>query len=154
MNTPNLIDETPEYLQVTTALAMELASQLSDPREVFSKHGFTKDEALVLLKDEVFGELVKEAQREWRSNTNVGDRIRMKSRMALEELLLPTFKMAQDPRVPPPSRTDAVKLFERLSGVAKVSEDAGGSGPKFILNISVGQESGPKEIIGEVIDSE
>ena len=142
----------PEFFQVTSALAMELASGLSEPLEVFSRYGLTEDAAKALLKDPHFRKMVKEAKAEWSADQNTAERIRLKSQMALEELLLPTFRMAQDPRIPPASRTDAVKLFERLSGVSKQETDSGGGGPRYILNINVGES--PKTIEGKVIDQD
>lgn len=147
------ISTTPEFFQVTSALAMELASGLSEPAEVFTRHGLSDDAAKNLLKDPIFRKMVKEAQAEWSADQNTAERIRLKSQMALEELLLPTFRMAQDPRIPPASRTDAVKLFERLSGVSKSEMDSGGGGPKFILNINLDGKN-PKEIEGEVIQQD
>lgn len=149
MDAPARTGDTPDFFQVTSALAMEIASGLSEPSEVFARHGITEEDAVTLLGDPVFRKMVKEAQAEWQADQNTAERIRLKSQMALEELLLPTFEMARDKRIPPASRTDAVKLFERLSGVSKQDTDSGGGGPKFILNINVGEST--KEIEGEVI---
>lgn len=152
MNAPTIPDGAPEYLSVTTSLAMELASQLTEPSEIFERHGISEEDSVKLLGNEAFQRMVKEAKTEWDSDSNIKDRIRLKAQMALEELLLPTFVLAKDPRVPPPSRTDAVKLFERLSSVTQSAEDFSGAGPKFILNISLGGNTPVKEITGEVID--
>ena len=153
MNTPALPEHAPEYLQLTSALAMEIAAQLSPPLEVFARHGFDEEQAKVILQDDVFRKLVKEAQAEWKADQNTGERIKLKAQMALEELLLPTYNLARDPKVPPPSRTDAVKLFERLSGVGKQTEESGGGGPKFVLSINIGQDE-PKQIEGAVIEQD
>ena len=142
----------PDFFQVTSALAMEIASGLSEPSDVFARHGISDTDAVALLNSDAFRKMVKEAKQEWGADANTADRIRLKSQMALEQLLLPTFTMAQDPRIPPASRTDAVKLFERLSGVSKQNEDSGGGGPRFILNINVGET--PKEIEGAVLDQD
>ncbi len=153
MDAPAIPDGAPNYLGVTTALALELASQLTEPSEVFARHGIAEEDQLKLLQDPVFQAMVKEAKLEWESDQNVNDRIRLKAQMALEELLLPTFTLAKDPRVPPPARLDAAKMFERLSGVSKQAEDAGGGGPKFVLSINVNADE-PKSIEGTVIDQD
>jgi len=155
MTAPAIPDDAPAFLGMTTTLALELASQLTSPAEVFDRHGITDEDAKTLLADPTFQRMIKEAKAEWTAEQNTPERIRLKAQMALEELLLPTYNMAKDPRVPPPSRTDAVKLFERLSGVAKSAEDSGGSGPKFVLSINVGNgTNSPKEITGEVINED
>lgn len=153
MNAPATPDGAPGFLAISSALAMELASQLTSPTEVFQRHGITEEDAKILLADPTFRKMVKEAKAEWEADQNVADRIKLKSQMALEELLLPTFALAKDPRVPAPSRTDAVKLFERLSGVGKQAEESGGAGPKFVLSINIGNSS-PKEIEGAVLEAE
>lgn len=151
MNTPAVPDGAPDYLQVTSSLAMELAADLTEPSEIFARHGFSPEMAVELLQNDHFKKLIVEAKAEWSADSNITERIRLKAQMALEELLLPTFTLAKDPRVPPPSRTDAVKLFERLSLVSKSVEDGGGGGPRFILSINVGNTGTAKEIEGEVI---
>jgi hypothetical protein len=153
MDAPALNATVPDYLQVTSSLAVELASGLSPPSDVFDRYGISKEDAVLLLSDNVFKRMLKEAHAEWNAADNTPDRIRLKAQMALEELLAPTFMLAQDPRVPAVSRNDATKLFERLSGVAKQSDDSGGQGPKFVLTISVGKQEETREIEGEVIST-
>lgn len=154
MDAPAVNGGIPDFFQVTSALAMEIASGLSEPSDVFARHGISEADAVTLLQSDAFRNMVKEAEKEWKADANTADRIRLKSQMALEQLLLPTFTMAQDPRVPPASRTDAVKLFERLSGVSKQDSDSSGAGPKFILSINVSPEGGVKEIEGAVINTD
>lgn len=153
MDAPAIPDGAPGYLGITSSLAMELASQLSPPSEVFARHGITPDDAAAIVADPTFQTMIKEAHAEWKSTGNVAERIKLKAQLALEELLIPTFQMAKDQRIPAPSRTDATKMFERLSGVAKTTEDTGGGGPKFVLSINVNAD-GPKEIVGEVIEQD
>jgi hypothetical protein len=153
MDAPAIPDNAPNFFALTSTLAMELASQLTSPTEVFARHGFSEDDAKLILADPTFRNMIKEAKAEWGAEQNTAERIKLKAQMALEELLLPTFTMAKDPRVPPPARMDASKMFERLSGVSKETEGNGGGGPKFVLNINVGSD-GPKEIVGEVIEQD
>ncbi len=153
MSAPAVLDDTPGYLAVSSALAFELAAGLSRPTDIFERHGIDEAGALALLADSTFQKLLKEAHQEWTADHNAEERIRMKARLALEELLAPTLAMARDPRIPAPSRTDATKLFERLSGVGKSESDSGGGGPKFILNLHLGNSEAPRQIEGEVIDA-
>ena len=153
MGAPALPDSTPDYFQLSSALAFELAAELTSPTDIFLRHGIEEKEAIRLLADPTFKKMITDAKREWTAEQNVPERIRLKSQLALEELLLPTFNMAKDPRVPPASRTDATKLFERLSGVTKSNEEqSGGTGPKYILTINLGGSIEPKELTGMTIE--
>lgn len=141
------------YLDITTALAMELASQLTPASDVFKRHHIKPEDAKKLLSDETFRRMVRDARSEWAADKNIADRIKLKAQMALEELLLPTFAMATDPKIPPASRHDATKLFERLSGIGKGEGGDGNMGPRFVLSINVGGDK-PREIEGQIIEQE
>jgi len=131
-----------DYLQLSAVLAMELASGLTPPSEIFSRHGFTDAEAKAMLMNPAFQRMLKEAKANWDSPMNAEERIRLKAKLALEELLIPHFQMAQNPDVPPPARTEALKTFERLSGmVSKEGAASGGQGgERFVVNINLGED--------------
>ncbi len=141
------------YLDITSALAMELASQLTPAAEVFKRHHISPEDAKKLLSDETFRRMVKDARSEWAADKNIADRIKLKAQMALEELLMPTYTMAIDPKIPPAARHDATKLFERLSGIGKGEGGDSNGGPRFVLSINVGKD-GPREIQGTVLEQD
>lgn len=137
---------------ISSALAMELASQLTPPMEVFRRHGLSEQDAKVLLKDEKFQQLLKQSKAEWNAESNTADRIRLKAQMCLEQLLMPMFQTASNPQVPVPARNETTKIIERIAGVSN-KEDGGGNGAVFKLTINLGSEDRPKEIQGHVIDN-
>ena len=49
----------PDYLQMTSSLALELAQGLSMPSEVFSRYGIEPGDALKLLRSEDFQAMLK-----------------------------------------------------------------------------------------------
>lgn len=131
---------TPDYLQLTASLATELAQQLSPPSEVFARAGLSQDDALKLLNSPEFQAMLKAAKAEWNAVGSTPERIKLKAQMALEELMLPQFRMAMDPKTPATARNDAFKSFERLAEAGKSSDvGGGGGGPKFVLNINLGE---------------
>jgi hypothetical protein len=139
----------PDYLNLTTSLAMELAQGLSPPKEVFARNEITEADAITLLKSPDFQAMVKAAKNEWAGVGNIPERIRLKAQMALEELMLPQFQMARDPRTPATARNDAFKSFERLAGTQNADMDVA-AGPKFVLNINLGPKT--KEFSGVEIE--
>lgn len=144
--------DVPDYLQLTTSLAMELAQGLSTPSEVFARHELSDKDARLLLLSPHFQTMLRAARKEWEQVGNTPERIRLKAQMALEELMLPQFQMARDPRTPATARNDAFKSFERLAGGGKTGIDGeAASGPKFVLNINLG-EAMQMHLKGETIE--
>lgn len=131
-----------DYLQLSATLAMELASGLTPASEIFSRRGISEAEARAMLTNPAFQRMLKEAKANWDSPLNAEERIRLKAKLALEELLEPHFHMARDPDVAPPARTEAVKTFERLSGLVSKEGAAGGGngGERFVININLGDD--------------
>lgn len=135
----------PDYLTLTSSLAMELAQGLSTPTEVFERCGIGHADAIILLRSPDFQAMIKAAKAEWAGVGNIPERIRLKAQMALEELMLPQFQLARDPKTPAGARVDAFKSFERLAGTQNGDAEAA-AGPRFILNINLGDKI--KEISG------
>lgn len=141
----------PDYLQLTTSLALELAQRLSPPADVFRRAGLNDADAMALLRSPEFTAMVKAAKAEWDGVGNIPERIRLKAQMALEELMLPQFQMARDSRTPATARNEAFKSFERLAGTSQALElNPGPNSPRFILNINLGGAA--KTIEGSVIN--
>lgn len=133
--------ESPEYMNLSAALAMEIASGLSKPSEIFSRHGYSPEDAARMLQNPAFQSMLREAKSTWNSDANAEERIRMKARLALEEILPSHYVLAVSPGTPPATRNEVVKTFERLSGMAATRENGGGSatGERFIVNINLGE---------------
>lgn len=140
---------TPDYLQMTASLATEIAQQLSPPSEIFARAGLSKEDALKLLNQPEFQAMVKAAKSEWNAVGSTPERIKLKAQMALEELMLPQFRMAMDPKTPATARNDAFKSFERLAEAGKSGDGDAATGPKFVLNINLGEAM---QLSGETIE--
>ena len=140
-------------MNISTVLAMEIASGLSSPKEVFSRHGFTDVEARQILKSPHFVKMLKEAKANWDGDHNADERIRLKAKLALEELLLPHFLLAKSPDTPANARNEAVKTFERLSGLARDTGD-NPVGERFVVNINLGDAPEEKIVIDSPVTKE
>ena len=134
------IQNTAEYMQLSMALAMEIASGLAKPSEIFSRYGYTRQEASRMLQHPAFQQMLREAKANWSSDNNAEERIRLKAKLALEELLLPHFNLARSPDTPGAVRNEAMKTFERLSGLAATNArgETGPVGERFVVNINLG----------------
>jgi len=134
------IRDSPEFLRLSAALAMELVAGMTEPADIFSRWGYTADDACKMLRNPAFQQLLKEAKATWGADTNAEERIRLKARLALEELLPAHYELAVSQDTPAPARNEAVKTFERLSGMAAAQKDGSvpGMGERFIVNINLG----------------
>jgi hypothetical protein len=147
------IPDAVEYMQISAALAMELASGMSSPKQVFARHGFTEGEARQILGNPHFKKMLKEAKANWDGDNNAEERIRLKAKLALEELLLPHYLLAKSPDTPANARNEAIKTFERLSGLARDTGD-NSTGERFVVNINLGDAPEEKIVIDAPVTNE
>lgn len=103
--------------KVTSTLAAELAMNLASPEDILQRHGITRDEFAVLTKRPEFRNLYAEAKRIWTSETNTGERIRAKAKLALEDALIQLVRMIHQPDSPHQAKIESVKQLARLSGM-------------------------------------
>ena len=82
-----------------------------------------------LLALDVVQEMIKEARASWHSAGNAKARVKARSAMAVEHLLLPLVAAAKNPAYPLNHRTDAVKFLAKLGGF-DVDGGGGGAGGK------------------------
>lgn len=139
INHPEFVG-TGQFVQMSMALALELVSGLSQPSEVFSRHGYSAADAAKMLNNPQFKQMLREAKSAWNADMNAEERIRLKARLALEEMLPAHYDLATNPDTPAAARNEAVKTFERLSGMAaKEQAGAAGGGDRFVVNINLGE---------------
>jgi hypothetical protein len=123
-------------------LVNDLACGLRPPAEVWREHGIIDREvAQGILSLDVVQEMLKEARSAWHSAGNVKTRVKVRSAMAVEHLLLPLVAAAQNPAYPLNHRTDAVKFLAKLGGFevdgASGVGGKGGGGDGVQVTISI-----------------
>jgi hypothetical protein len=109
-------------------LVNDLACGLRPPAEVWREHGIVDREvAQRILSLDVVQEMLKEARAAWHAAGNAKARVKVRSAMAVEHLLLPLVAAAQNPAYPLNHRTDTVKFLAKLGGF-EVDGPSGGGG--------------------------
>jgi hypothetical protein len=109
-------------------LVNDLACGLRPPAEVWREHGIVDREvAQRILSLDVVQEMLKEARAAWHSAGNAKSRVKMRSALAVENLLLPLVLAAKNPAYPLNHRTDTVKFLAKLGGF-EVDGASGGGG--------------------------
>jgi hypothetical protein len=119
-------------------LPYELALEMAEPLEVFSKFGIEKDDAIVLLQNPVFVAKLRGYRAEIVAK---GTSFRLKAKVQAEDLLTHSYDMATDPETPPSVRADLIKWTAAVAELGPPKEIAkdgggGGAGGGFTLNIT------------------
>ena len=127
-------------------LAVELAVELSPVEDILARHGITKDELRQKLKTQAFRQMVVDAKRVWSSDLSSVERIRLKSRVLVEDSLLELYKMFHSQQVAAPARIDAFKSLARVAAVDNTGKDGAAEVDKVRININIGDSQSPVTI--------
>lgn len=138
-------------------IAYEVALDLDEPSEIFSRYGYDADDAVALSGTELFARTVKEYREEIKVS---GVGFKLKAKIQAEDLLTHSYQIATDPDVPASVRADLIKWTAKVAGYEpKDSTGKEGGGGTFALNITFAQggqtvlsASAQKEV--SVIDNE
>lgn len=125
------------HSDISAELITELAMQIVPPKEVFARYGYSDTQAATLLASPHFQTALKAAHEEWQAATNTEERVRLKSLIALEEMLPHQFAMGVDPDVSPAVRNETAKFFRQTAGLDRREAD-GGSGAGFSITMNFG----------------
>lgn len=131
MNNLSLTASTP-----TAQLALELATHLYEPVDVFRNHGLSKEDAKALLEDPQFRSMVREYRKLWNSPMNATERVRLKSAVMVEDGLLELHRIFHDQTLVPAVRLDAFKQAVGLSDLSP-KQNAVSTGERFSLTINM-----------------
>ena len=126
-------------------LACELALMPDDVEEVFSRYGYTVDEATSLLESKGFLGVLERAKKEMHEN---GVSFRAKARAISEGLLPYAWDLAVDPHCPSAVRADLIKWSALVAGNTPKDKDKddGKTGGGLVLNIQFSGQA-PTQII-------
>lgn len=130
---------------ISASLINDLAMGLESPSVVFSRYGYSPEQSEKMLKSKYFITALQAAQTEWQAAKNSAERVRLKSLIALEELLVPMFTMANDPDISPAIRVEIAKFYRQTAGMDK--QEVTGSGSGFSLTLNLGGATSEKIVI-------
>ncbi len=125
---------------LSPTIAMELASGLSDAEGIRARYGISDAKWNVLKKNAVFRSMLKEALEKLAGDINVGNRIKIKADVLLEDNLRVLDEIANDKDAQSMARIKAVEVTAGLAGRGPAAQKEGGAGGgnAFSLNIVIG----------------
>lgn len=122
------------YKRNDERLAVELVLKLDDPSAIFARYGYTADQALALLQDKLFGEMLERVSQEAKET---GLSFRSKARAIAEDLLVHGYAIATDELAPMSVRAELIQWFTKVADLEPVRAKDGdkGAGGGLTLNI-------------------
>jgi hypothetical protein len=128
------LGEVPElYRQKHERLAVELALHIEDAGEIFSRYGYSDDQAAELCENPVFISLLKQTTQEVQTS---GLSFKVKAGLIAGELLPYAHELATDPYVSSAVRLDSIKWVSKVAGFDVADKDAGKVGGGLTLSIT------------------
>lgn len=128
-----------EQTQITNALAMELAAQLTDLPDILERYSLNKTQLKRILKDPEFRIIYAQAKARWGADTNATERVINKSTMMVEDSLLTIYGILHDKDTTPVAKLSAFNALVELSDAAprKQAAKAPQAGEKFSITINL-----------------
>jgi hypothetical protein len=114
---------------------MELAAKLQPVEEILRKYKVTAGQLGLLLRNNAFRDLVREAERDFASITNTAERIRIKAMLLTEIGLDEIYLILTDNKVMPSARVQAFAQIKNLTGLEKPELDRGRAQFKLVINV-------------------
>lgn len=140
------------YKTTHERLACELALELEEPEEVFSRYGYTIEQGIALLETPLFAALCAKVGQEIRES---GLSFKIKCRVQAEELLTHSFAIATDPLATTAERVKIIQWTAKMAGLEpKADKDDGKTGGGLNLSITFAGQPPMKVVNGEPLTIE
>ncbi|MDO8705364.1 MAG: hypothetical protein Q7J84_10505 [Sulfuricaulis sp.] len=139
------IDAIPALYRTThERLACELSLKMEDPEVVFSRYGYTPDQAVSLIEQPAFAVMLERIAKEVQAS---GLSFKTKAKAIAEDLLPHAYEMATDPQCSSAVRADIIKWAAKISGYEPSGKDeVKGIGGGFNLSITFAGEA-PQQVV-------
>lgn len=136
MNLPASLASSPDLNSSDAQLIWELVSDITPAKEVLARHGMTPQDLTRKTRNPMFRSAYQEAQRLWKSELNVQERIKLKAAYLLEDSLPDLFKIIKDDSQPGSAKMVAIEQLGKLSQVMAQKKDGnGGERHQIIINV-------------------
>jgi replicative superfamily II helicase len=133
---------------VDARLIWDLVSNMRPAAEILKNYGLSPGDLAVKAQNELFTSAYREAQRLWKSDMNIQQRIRLKAAFLLEDSLPRLFQIVTSDN-PVNAKLNAI---EQLQKIAIVTNDPkkGDSMEKHNITINIGGAAPPINVVAEV----
>jgi hypothetical protein len=132
-------------------LAREIAMDIVPIEDILKYYDITDEAWSKLQSNTKFQTLLGSEVESWSSALNTRERVIVKSASMLEEWLPELNARMHDNTEPLPAVIEAGKMLAKIAGLGDARGEGGGAiGERFVINISMGPQIAPIEIMKEV----
>ena len=138
--TPSLFNASPQnpaINDVDSRLALELAMEISDVKEILERNDITSEELRGKIATPEFRSMVKDFKSWWKSDLSVKERIRLKSMVLVEDSLLELYSIFQDKNNGVNGRMDAFKSLAKVATVDTPDKEGASAGERVHISINI-----------------
>lgn len=118
-------------------LALELAMDIADMKDILSRHDITAQELKTKLDNPAFRNMVKEFKSWWNSELTVKERIRLKSMVLVEDSLLELYAIFHNKDNTAASRLEAFKSLAKVATVDTPDKEGAAAGERVHISINI-----------------
>lgn len=132
--------------QIIVQVAVELAKGLYEPRQVIDKFGLTFAQFKGFCSTLAFRGMFTDAKAAWLNTKNSTERIRAKSNMLIEDLILMLYERAKDPKTTDEACVKIMKQIVEVSNIAPTKDTSDVDANKFTIEIHINNDD--RTIVG------
>ena len=129
-------------------LIMDLVSNIRPAAEVLKAYGITPSEFAAKAKNEMFASAYREAQKLWKSDMNINQRIRLKAAYCLEDSIPNLYKIVTAQGIGVNAKLEAIEKLIKISTVSNVPKE-GAQREMHNITINIGGDKPPIKIVAE-----
>jgi len=133
---------------VDARLIWDLVSNMRPAAEILKNYGLSPGDLAVKAQNELFTSAYREAQRLWKSDMNIQQRIRLKAAFLLEDSLPRLFAIVSREDIPVNAKLSAIEQLQKIA-IVQNENKKGDSMEKHNIIINIGPAQ-PINIVAEV----
>jgi hypothetical protein len=129
-------------------LIWDLVSNMRPPADVCAAYGVSATDLAAKAQNPLWSGAYREAQKLWKSDMNIQQRIRLKAAFLLEDSLLTLFNIIRQDGIGIQAKLEAVEKLVKISTVANVPKE-GAASEKHNITINIGGNAPPIKVVAE-----
>lgn len=133
---------------VDARLIWDLVSNMRPAAEILKQYGLEPGDLAIKAQNELFAGAYREAQRLWKSDMNIQQRIRLKAAFLLEDTLPTLFNIIKTDGIGINAKLAAIEQLTKISTVAN-DPKKGEATEKHSIVINIGGDKKPIKIEAE-----
>ena len=129
-------------------LIWELVSNMRPASQVLASYGLTVTDLQAKVRNGLFASAYREAEKVWKSDMNIAQRIRLKAAFLVEDGMLTIFNVIKQEGIGINAKLEAFEKLMKLSTVTNVPKE-GQQMEKHNITINIGGTAPPIKITAE-----